>query len=374
MSVEFDRRQLNSSAPASVGTAGAGREDAQIAISMLGAKAQIEVPTATTLHFGQWLGWPDWLRSGTTLAGSGPLPRTVTLADDLIIIGNIIDNADCFALVERVLTAPRPVMGTVGVLTLLHAPDLGSALHTVVKAMAAQNPFVTIELEERESDVGISLSPPWPMGPLFQFSAITALALIYRAVEALACSDPAAMTLKTRLSSMPAAGPMLEGFACRISPSEHAETLSFPIAWQTTANPDYDPQLWAVAQSKIAALQTVMGEPDEVARVRLAIADMLARDHRVPRLKQISIALDISSRTLVRLLARHGTSFHGLVEQERRAKALLLIADCSISLGETARLLGFTDMSSFGRSFRQWFGETPGNVRKSWQSGSPGQP
>ena len=112
-----------------------------------------------------------------------------------------------------------------------------------------------------------------------------------------------------------------------------------------------------------------MGEPDDVGKVRTAIAEMLTRDHRAPRLKQISNALDMSSRTLVRLLARHGTSFHTLVEQERKAKARLLIADSAISLAEAARLLGFTDMSSFGRSFRQWFGDTPGNIRKAWHTG-----
>lgn len=340
---------------------------------MLGPKITLEVPTATTLHFGQWLGWPGWMRNGTSLTGSGPLPRTVSLADDLIIIGNLIDNADCYALVERMLTAPRPVMGTAGVLSLLHAPDLGSALRIVVRAMAAQNPFVTIALEEANGQIGISMSPPWPMGPLFQFSAMSGLALIYRAVEALACSDPAEMVFETRLCGVPEAQRVLAGFNCQIRPSDGAERLSFPDHWQTTANPDYDPQLWAVAQTKIAAIESMVGEPEEVTRVRIAIAEMLANEHRVPRLKQISIALDISSRTLVRLLARHGTSFHGLVEQERRAKALLLIADCSVSLAETARLLGFTDMSSFGRSFRNWFGETPGNVRKSWQGVSPEQ-
>ncbi|MDM7956075.1 helix-turn-helix transcriptional regulator [Blastomonas sp.] len=370
MSVEFDRRQLNSTVRATAGTAASGREDAQIAISLLGTKAGLEIPTATTLHFGQWLGWPDWMRDGTSLEGSGPLPRTVTLADDLIIIGNIIDNADGYALAQRILAAPRPIMGTTGVLSLLHAPDLGSALRTIVRAIAAQNLFLTIELEETDSHITISMSPPWPMGPLFQFSSMTGLALIYRAIEALACSDAGEMVLETRLCELPEAQAVLAGFQCQIRPSDGAERLSFPAGWQATANPDYDPQLWAVAQTKTAALQTLMGEPDDVAKVRIAIADMLAREHRVPRLKQISLALDISSRTMVRLLARHGTSFHGLVEQERRAKALLLIADCSISLAETARLLGFTDMSSFGRSFRNWFGETPGNVRKSWQSGS----
>ena len=349
---------------------GSGRADAEFAISILGAKARIEVPTATTLHFGQWLGWPDWLRDGTSLQGSGPLPRTVTLADDVIIIGNIIDNTDSFALIERMLTAPRPVMGTTGVLSLLHAPDLGSALRTVMRAMAAQNPIVAIALEESEGEFRISLSPPWAMGPLFQFSALVALALIYRAVEALSCADAAEIVLETDLFDADRTHPVLDGFQCQVRRTTGAERLIIPANWLTISNPDYDPMLWAVAQTKIASLENITGEPADVARVRAAIADMLSREHRVPRLKQISIELETSSRTILRLLARHDTGFHRLVEEERRAKAALLIADSAISLSETARLLGFTDMSSFGRSFRQWFGDTPGAIRKSWVNGA----
>lgn len=333
---------------------------------MLGARAQLQVPTATTLHFGQWLDWPDWLRNGTSLEGEGPLPRTLSLADDLIVIGNIIDNCDSLALVAKMLSAPRPVMGTAGTLSLLHAPDLGMALRTVVKAIATQNPFVLMTFEESEDHIGISLSPPWPMGPLFQFSALTALALVYRAVEALSFADPGEMLLETRLCDDPEAQHVLAGFACRKVRSDGPERLRFPSQWQSINNPDHDPLLWAVALSKIEALENSVSESDEVARVRDTIARILAGDNRVPRLKQISNALGMSSRTLVRLLARHGTSFHALVEQERKAKARLLIADSAISLGEAARLLGFTDMSSFGRSFRQWFGDTPGNVRKAW--------
>lgn len=337
---------------------------------MLGTRARVKVQTATTLHFGQWLNWPDWLRNGTSLTCDGPLPRTVSLADDLIILGNIIDHCDAFALIGKMLAAPRPVMGTAGTLSLLHAPDLGQALRIVVKAIATQNPFVRMTFEESKEHIGISLSPPWPMGPLFQFSALTALALVYRAVEALSFADPAEMLIETRLCCDPAAQDVLSGFACRKVHSDEAERLRFPSRWQSIQNPDHDPLLWAVAQSRIAALESSVGESDEVARIREAIARMLASEHRAPRLKQISNSLDLSSRTLVRLLARHGTSFHALVEQERKARARLLIADSAISLAEAARLLGFTDMSSFGRSFRQWFGDTPGNVRKTWQNGA----
>lgn len=345
-----------------------GRADAEFAISMLGAKAQRQVPTATALHFGQWLDWPDWLRDGTSLTDPGPLPPTVSLADDLIIVGNIIDNADYLALVERMLTSPRPVMGTTGALSLLHAPDMGLALAALVRAMAAQNPFVLIRLEERDDVVEIAFLPPWPMGPLFRFSASAGAALIYRAVESLHCNDLAAMVLETRLHDVPEAQRMLAGFRCRLAPSTGAERLRFPRAWMATPNPHHDAMLWAVAQTKLAALVSETGEPDDVAAVRAFIVHMLVCERRVPRLKQAAAHLNQSSRTIVRLLARQNTSFHALVEQERKARAMLVIADQSISLAEAAQSLGFSDMSSFGRSFRSWFGDTPGNMRKAWSA------
>lgn len=345
-----------------------GREDAVLAIRMLGSKAQRQVPTATALHFGQWLDWPAWLRDGTSLDGEGPLPPMVSLADDLIIIGNIIDNADYLALVERMLTSPRPVMGTTGALSLLHAPDLGLALTSLVQAMAAQNPFVLVGIEEGEDTVGIALRPPWPMGPLFRFSAIAGLALIYRAVESLHANDLAAMTLETGLRDLPEAQSLLAAFRCALAPGAQAERLRFPRSWLATPNPHHDTMLWAVARTKLAALVNETGEPEDVAAVRAFIVHMLTSEHRVPRLKQAAAHLDLSSRTIVRLLARHDTSFHALVEQERKARAMLLIADQATSLAEAARLLGFSDMSSFGRSCRNWFGQTPGNLRKGWTS------
>lgn len=331
---------------------------------MLGAKAQFEVSAATTLHFGQWLGWPDWLRDGTSLQGSGQLPRMLTLADDLIIIGNIIDNADVRALLDRMLTVPRPVMGITGMLSLLHAPDLGSALRMVVRGMAAQSPHLMISLDETPEYCAIGFKPAWPMGPMFDFSVLTAFALLYRSLEALSFADPGEMALESSFNDKIGINPWLPRFRCRVEKTKELERLCFPTSWQSIANPDYDPLLWAVAQTKIASLEQLFGEPEDVARIRSTIADMLTQEQRVPRLKQISTTQQISSRTIVRQLARHGSSFHKLVEQERRARAVQLIADPAISLSETAQLLGFTDISSFSRSFRQWFGDTPGNVRK----------
>ena len=335
---------------------------------MLGPKANKQVPTATALHFGQWLDWPEWLRDGTSITGTGPLPPMVSLADDLLIIGNIIDHANYFALVERMLFSPRPVMGATGALSLMHAPDLGLALHSLVRAMVSQNPFVNISIKTVGDEVHVVFRPPWPMGPLFRFSAIAGLALIYRALEALHCNDLAAVTLETQLHGAPEARQLLSQFQCTLEPSNGTECLRFPEKWCETANPHHDPMLWAVARSKLAALEQESGEPEIVRSIRSFIVDMLTHEERVPRLKQAAAHLDLSSRTIVRLLAKHQSSFHALVEDERKARALLVIADQTVSLSEAARRLGFNDMSSFGRSVRHWFGDTPGNMRKVWAS------
>lgn len=363
-------RQATASSPCD--QARTGRGDAEFAIAMLGPKARKPVPTATALHFGQWLDWPDWLREGTSISEPGPLPPTVTLADDLIIIGNIIDNADYLALVERMLSAPRPVMGTTGALSLLHAPDMGQALTSLMRAMAAQNPFITIQQAEHGDWAEIAFLPPWPMGPLFEFSAIVGAALIYRAIEALHCNDLSAMVLETQLHDVTEAQPLLAGFRCQVARSTGVERPRFPRAWKSTPNPHFDAMLWGGARAKLASLENETGEPEEVAAVRAFIVQMLMSEHRVPRLKQAAAHLNQSSRTVVRMLARHNTSFHALVEQERKARAMLVIADHSISLAMAAQSLGFSDMSSFGRSFRGWFGDTPGNLRKAWVAGADG--
>lgn len=363
----FDTGPLHSGVQPGARCATPGRADAEFAIAMLGPRARMAVPTETVMHFGQWLDWPDWLREGTSLTCRGPLPQTVPLSDGLIMFGNIIDNADELALVERMLTSPRPVMGSIAALQLLHAPDTGTALSSLIAAMATPNPWVLCTLEageEAEDMAAIAFRPPWPMGPLFRFTAIGGSALFYRAIEALHCNALDEMVLETRLAGVPEAQRLLSGFRCRVVPSSGVERLRFPRAWLATPNPHHDAMLWGVAQAKLAALVAETGEPGEVAIVRAFIVAMLEGEHRVPRLKQAAAHLGISDRTIVRSLARAGTSYHRLVEQERKARALALIANPAIPLAEVAAALGFGDMSSFGRSCRNWFGQTPGSLRK----------
>jgi hypothetical protein len=58
-------------------------QDAEFTIAFLGDEAGRSVTTGSLMHFGGWAGWPAWLREGSSLNGSGPLPQRLTVADDL---------------------------------------------------------------------------------------------------------------------------------------------------------------------------------------------------------------------------------------------------------------------------------------------------
>lgn len=74
--------------------------------------------------------------------------------------------------------------------------------------------------------------------------------------------------------------------------------------------------------------------------------------------------LHLSSRTLKRRLADHGTTFSAIRDEDRRQRALLLLADRSLSIGEVATQLGYTELPNFTRAFRRWTGETPAEYRR----------
>ena len=341
------------------------RDDAALAILMMGASAADRIPAASMLHIGEWLGWPAWLREGTSLAGEeGPLPPMLTRADDIMMMANIIDRSDAFALIEDMLVKPRSALSLIGELAVLHGPDLGSSFDLVVRGLALRNIWVRIEAAVQGEDYVIAVRPVWPMAVLFSPFALCALALLQRAIVSYRGDRLEGMRVATQHRGEPEAAAALAAFRCPVDFSSDGEMLRLPVAWLADQNPHYDPLVWDVAKAKFAAIEHELSSTGPADPLRAFVSEHLSRTRRVPRLKQAAAHLGMSSRTIVRMLARQNTSFHKLVEAERKARALALIGDTSLSLAEVAEALGFSDMSSFGRSFRTWFGQTPGNLRK----------
>ena len=101
--------------------------------------------------------------------------------------------------------------------------------------------------------------------------------------------------------------------------------------------------------------------------MRDAIDTHLAQQGRVagapPSLVEIAREMHVSPRTLIRRLRSAGTTYQQIVDAMQQARATALLAQPGLSVRSVGEALGFNDPSSFGRSFRRWFGTSPGEYR-----------
>jgi AraC-like DNA-binding protein len=91
-------------------------------------------------------------------------------------------------------------------------------------------------------------------------------------------------------------------------------------------------------------------------RVRGLLVEHLGKS--VLTIDAVATALAVSRRTLTRRLADEGESFRQILDEVRRDFALALLQDRSLSIGDIAFFLQYSEPAAFHRSFRRWTGRT----------------
>ena len=81
------------------------------------------------------------------------------------------------------------------------------------------------------------------------------------------------------------------------------------------------------------------------------------------RVEEIARSMNMSRRSLQRMVNDHGFTLRQLLENARRAKAQQLLRDPTISIAAIATQLGYSDARAFRRAFKRWTGETPPQFR-----------
>ncbi len=99
-----------------------------------------------------------------------------------------------------------------------------------------------------------------------------------------------------------------------------------------------------------------------------AVKRLLGNDFSsgMPTFAEVADRLHTSESSLRRRLLDEETSFQALKDEVRCELAMNYLSEPDARLGDIAERLGFTEQSSFGRSFRQWTGMTP----KAWRDWS----
>jgi AraC-like DNA-binding protein len=97
---------------------------------------------------------------------------------------------------------------------------------------------------------------------------------------------------------------------------------------------------------------------------------VLRSDGGIRSLEELATAVNVSSRTLRRRLAHEGGSYSAVLDEERRATALLLLRSPTLSIKDVTERLGYSDVANFMRAFRRWTGQTPAGFRSEGETQS----
>ena len=82
----------------------------------------------------------------------------------------------------------------------------------------------------------------------------------------------------------------------------------------------------------------------------------------------VSENLGMSVRTLQNRLKEEGKSFRAALNSVRKQLARHYIQNTKMDLAAIALFLGYSEPSAFFRAYKQWTGETPGQLRKTLQN------
>jgi len=89
----------------------------------------------------------------------------------------------------------------------------------------------------------------------------------------------------------------------------------------------------------------------------------LMMNNGIPSKELIAEQLGVSGRTLQRQLEQEGVVYKDLLKHTRQEMAEYYLQKTSLTIEAISKKIGFADVRSFQRSFKQWTGSTPGSYR-----------
>ncbi len=113
-------------------------------------------------------------------------------------------------------------------------------------------------------------------------------------------------------------------------------------------------------QAMTKYLQTKNSDPLVLRVTKIIVEHLPSGDATIDK---AASELFISKRKLQRLLNEEGTSFITILNQTREEIAKQYVRNKDMNLTEIAFLLGFSEQSTFSRSFKRWTGKSPSSFR-----------
>jgi AraC-like DNA-binding protein len=136
-----------------------------------------------------------------------------------------------------------------------------------------------------------------------------------------------------------------------------ARDLTIPMK---AFNPETYQLLKAHVESRIRQISEQVLVSDKVRTILLS-----SLRYSFPDMETVASRLNVSTRTLQRMLSNENTSYKSLLQDTRFDLAQKLLKQNQLSISEISYMLGYSDLGNFSRSFKKYMGSSPQDYRNS---------
>lgn len=239
----------------------------------------------------------------------------------------------------------------------LSSSTLREGFHRLARYIKVLNSETGMKLEENNGEVMISYEKQYGIG-----RSAAALSLLMHMCRVNYQQDLAPTKVTLWHQEPENTANYYAYFQCPIEFNTGIDSMTFPAS---------------IVDKELSAANDQLAQLND--QVLIQYLDSLSQDDLIVRVKSIIVKnlpsgsvsnnmvaeeLYTSGRTLQRKLKSFGTTFKTVYETCRKELAEQYIIDGKMSLTEISFVLGFSEMSSFSRSYKRWTGHSPNANRQ----------
>ena len=237
------------------------------------------------------------------------------------------------------------------------SPTLGDALRIMVTYGDVRAQFVDITSEFADGTLSIYMTEAMDLGDTRCFLIESVMSAIYSAVMFFVGQAPITAHIELAYEAPDYAELYQEAFRIPVLFGKSKNKLVLEQSVLATPSPVADEDLCREATEHCQKIQLDL---QKTLSTKDRVATLLSNNPgKLWSQEEVAEELHMSSRTLMRKLASEGVKFQGLRDDLVKQQALSYLKNGNMSVENIAYLLGFSDVSSFRRSFKRWFGCSP---------------
>jgi len=252
--------------------------------------------------------------------------------------------------------------GPLGVATF-SGPDLRTGLGLLAKFGQTRTEFFNITISEHTDGLKLDFAETFDLDDLRVFVTESVFGGLFSAITFFAGVDQFSGQICFAYPEPTYGEKYHKHFGDHIKFNQQATEIIVPESLLSTPSPTADPVLHreAITICERQLKEITAGEAGSlVLSIEETVSTLIIENPgKIWTLNEVAAKLAMSPRTLIRKLKSEGTKFQRVRDELAKKQVANYLTDASLSVESIGHLMGFSDVSSFRRSCKRWFGETP---------------